>query len=85
MSFVLSVLSLYYFSKRSPPRAVALHVRRVTITYLSFVAYGLIEISIHFGDDFGWQLFALMVVFTLSSHAQIPLLAHERAAAEKGE
>jgi len=83
LSFFLSTLSLYYFSKRNPPYGVAQHVRRVTFTYLSFVIYGLVEIATHIGADFRWQLVALMVVFTLATHAQVPLLAYEREAVEK--
>lgn len=80
VSATLALLSLWYFTQREAPRLVVKHVTRVTITYLGFVAFGVAEITTHFGYGFRWELFAEMVIFALAANAHIPLVAYERAA-----
>lgn len=82
-SAVLSGMSWWYFTRRRPPRALAVHVGRVTLTYMAFVVYGAVEIVTHFGAPLRWQLVALMVVFASAANAQIPLLRHEYASARE--
>lgn len=82
-SMVLSALSLHHFARRAPPTRIRSHVRRVTVTYLGFVCYGLVEVITHWGHEMRWQLAALFVVFSLALHAQVPLLNYERSSAAR--
>ncbi len=83
ISIVLSVLSMHYFLTRNPPKQIRQHVSRVTVTYTSFVVYGLVDVGTRFGGPFRWQLIALFIVSGLSVHAQLPLLSYERDIAHK--
>lgn len=82
-SMCLSGLSLFYFAKRHPPPGVSTHVRRVTVTYLAFVVYGMAEIVTHWSHDMRWQLLVLWAVFVLATRAQLPLLQYEHTQATK--
>ena len=84
LSFFLAIGSLYYFTKRNPPVKLKQHVRRVTLTYLAFVSFAIADCAIRMGDPFRWQLVGYLIVFSLATHAQIPLLSYERAVL-KGE
>jgi len=85
LSGALSAMSMCYFLRRNPPPALVVHVRRVTLTYIAFVVYGIAETSTHFGKPVRWQPFATLLVFTMAANAQVPLVRFEKNAKRSGE
>lgn len=84
LSIIFSTLTLRYFLLRNPPTKVRQHVRRVTLTYVSFVIFGMADTATRWGDPFRWQLFGYAIIFMLAVNAQSPLLSYERSAGRLG-
>lgn len=84
LSIIFSMLALRYFLQRNPPMKVRQHVRRVSLTYVSFVTFGMVDTATHWSQPFRWQLFAYLIVFILGINAQAPLVAYERSAVQYG-
>lgn len=71
----------YYFWSRSIPGLLMTHVIRVNLAYYAFVLYGIGEMIARLGTPVTFRLPALVVVFSLSLYAQVPLLKFEKSMA----
>lgn len=85
VSAVLAGLSLYFFTQRRPPKVLLAHVIRVSLTYFAFVAFGVVEVTTHFGHGWRWELFGEMVIFGLAANSHVPLVRYEWQAAKQAQ